>query len=314
MHTPASTPHRKSKPKKQDPSPSQLAFDSEFPKISSPHQQVASSTPTHYPQTNSIKPKRRVVPIKLVDTSSASAFSSPAFQTDNNLIGIGDEFEQLSISRDMLRTHKALIAQDFERNEVESDKLMVPRNPPATTPNVDSFVVDLSKATDMSKLDQMAAIYGALLNLNLTTNILNEISYVLNMLNADFARCKVDASTETNEPWSNMFANGQNCVYFSIAVLRSQKQVLLMLDVTTLKVLLQTERLVKCDASMYELLSSAHDERIRRNSANQTDNRQLDKSLNVSYQQDIDTKQNFPTTREFSAFNKQRDMFYQILR
>lgn len=316
MHTPASTPNRKFKQKKQDLSPLNLSFDTEFPKMSSPHQ-VTSSTPTQSPQPIAIKPKRRVVPIKLppTSTSSASAFCSPAFQTDNNLIGIGCDFEELSISRDMLRTHKALIAQDFERNESETDKLMaIPRNQPSAVSNVDSFVVDLTKVTEKIKLDQMAAIYGALLNLNLSSNILTDISYMLNMLNADYGRCKVDVSNEIRI-WDSLFANGQNCIYFCLAVLRSQTQLLLMLDLTTLKVLVQNERLVKCDASIHNLLTTVYEKRLQ-NSANQSGNRQPDKSssLNVSYQQDIDTKNNFPTTREFSAFNKQRDVFYQILR
>lgn len=256
------------------------------------------------------------MPIKLVDTSSPSGFFSPAFQTDNNLVGIGEDVDQPSVSRDLLRTHKAMIAQDFERNEMESDKLLVPRNQSKVIDAaMDSFVVDVTQVTQKPILDRLAAIYAALLNLNLTTNILNEISYLLNVLNADYARCKAESVDEKAAQWELALTNGQNCVYFSGAVLRFQTHILLMLDVTTLRVLLQNDRLLKCDPSTHELLHSTFDKRLLK-STNDLSRRTLDNSssMNVSYQQDIDTKNNFPTTREFSAFNKQRDLFYQILR
>lgn len=225
------------------------------------------------------------------------------------------------MSRDLLRTHKAMIAEDFVRETSENDSKLVSRSQGSSKELTDTFVIDQTKVTCRTALDQLVAVYAALINLNLTTNILNEISYLLNLLNADYERWSNNPSMEINDSASvqdqlnRIFGNAQNCVYFSMGVLRTQTHVLLMLDLTTIRVLLQNERLGKCNETTRHLLSCAYDKRVRIIS-HDTMGRQLDKvsSMNVSYQQDIDTKHNFPSSREFGAFNKQRDMFYQILR
>lgn len=311
--------------------PNQRGHRASFNSTGSP--QCATSTP---PPAQ--KPKRRVVPISLstgaagsnssVSTATfsgtntvAKSFNSPAFCSDNNLVGIGEDAD---MSRDMLRTHKAAIVRDFQES---SSNVAASSAVPVVEP--EGVCIDLQLVTARPLLTKVAAIYAALLEQPVTAmHSLNEIAYLLNLLNAKYAlllqpcdEMGSGAAEPAGDYVAQLFRNPHNCVCFGIDVLRRQQHVLIVLDLATLQVLLQNERLLQlADAPLAARLQRVYDRRLHRKTLSAdaaapndvpTANAAL---LNVSYQQDIDTKPNFPTLREFGAFNKQRDQFYAILR
>lgn len=256
-------------------------------------------------------------------------FSSPAFRMDNNLIGI-DHDEAIRCPQSVLKTEIDTIANEFS-NVISHDASIKPIHRKsekatvsatvvaATTTVVKSPVedcVDLKRCTHQDRLERLADIYSAIIDFNLTTNILSEFAFLLNLLNADYDR---NSSEEVEQPKSTAMeideiicTNGNNCVYLCIGVLKRQKHILIMLDVTTIKILMDNDRLARCEPALSQLLAQIYGQKSKMDSVDwmhvPADN------LNVSYQQENDTKHNFPSAREFIAFNKQRDMFYTILR
>lgn len=89
-----------------------------------------------------------------------------------------------------------------------------------------------------------------------------------------------------------------------------------MLDLTTIRVLIDNERIQTCSRHMYDFLKQIHLHKTQLEAASPAiANKSFNSSFNsVFYQQDIDNRDNFPSDKEFGAFKKQRDIFYSILR
>lgn len=260
-----------------------------------------------------LKQKKRVAPIKLPPTTNPYEFSASAFQLENNLIGI----EHKDNFRDSLKSQLGLITTDLFDSSNIMPETARHNQPNHIQPTDDT--IDLTNITCKSSLQKLIDLYSAFIDLNLTTNILGELSYLLNLLNADYDNhqlpTEILASAENQVV--QMLKNGSNCVYLSIGVLKKQKHCLIMLDMPTIKILLENERILKYENDLNMFLVDAYTQKQHM----ELDFRQkkstaanVNCNLNVSYQQENDTKDNFPSMREFSAFNKQRDMFYNILR
>lgn len=114
-----------------------------------------------------------------------------------------------------------------------------------------------------------------------------------------------------------LLKNTHNCVYFGIGVIRLQLNILRLLDITTIQVLLQNERLITLNVAIKDDLTAVCSHKMRLEntlrSHNTTNTVAPNTSMKVFYQQEHDTQNNFPTSREFAAFKKQRDTFYSIL-
>lgn len=269
--------------------------------------------------------------------ASNSAFNLPAFRADNNLLGIGEDISDVQppqAARQLLLADKELIVRDFQLSNNKADMLTTDAESMATAAVVDDEAVsiDMLLVTRRPQLARLVAVYAALLDLQLCVNVLNEISYLLNLLNAIYVKQPPSMTTVTSvgkndTPTSGtdigqLLGNAHNCVWFGLGVLATQQHVLLVLDLATMRILLQNERLLKfADAAFAERLQRVHARRQRLHDAvaatarpTMTASGQTEAPLNVSYQQDIDTRHNFPTAKEFGAFNKQRDQFYAILR
>lgn len=127
----------------------------------------------------------------------------------------------------------------------------------------------------------------------------------------------IDSVRDVGSVAAALLRNVHNCVYFSIGVLQSQQNVLRLLDITTIKVLLQNERLVALNAPIKDDLMAVCSYKMQLEKTlrthNTTNTLAPNTSMKVFYQQEHDTQSNFPTSREFAAFKKQRDMFYSIL-
>lgn len=263
--------------------------------------------------SHNVKQKKRVAPIKLPPATNPYEFSASAFQLENNLIGI----DHKDTFRDALKTQISSITTDLFENSMIISETSLHNQPNHIQPTDDT--IDLTKITCKSSLQKLIDLYSALIDLNLITNILGELSYLLNLLNADYDRHQlpIEILASAENQVVQMLKNGNNCVYLSIGVLKKQKHCLIMLDMPTIKILLENERISKYDNDLNTFLVDAYTQKQQM----EFDFRQkkstavnVSSNLNVSYQQEHDTKDNFPSMREFTAFNKQRDMFYNILR
>lgn len=294
-------------------------------------------------QTSETKPKRRVVPTTI--TSSRNEFISSPFKSDNNLINFGTDEKETSQNnfseRNFLRTQKHSITKDFQ-DEQPPNSMIIHRTIKDTIISsaskkksvISSESIDLTKITNKTTLTRLIRIHSLILDLNLITNILTEISYLLNLLNAesestDLINQNYDQEREIIDPYlinkfdssisdlENILKNLNNCIYFALGVLNTQRHILALLDTTTLKVLIDNERLGQLDSNFKVFLQSIQSHKVKLETTKISENNSFklnNKINNVFYQEENDTKENFPSENEFAGFKKQRDMFYMILR
>lgn len=305
-----------------------------------------NSDPQHRNTTiTEIKPKRRVVPTTI--TSNRNEFISSPFKSDNNLINFGTDEKEISQNnfseRNFLRTQKHTITKDFQDEQTPNSMIMhrtIKDNIISSASKKKSFIsnesllVDLTKITNKSILTRLIRIHSLILDLNLITNILTEISYLLNLLNAesesiDLINQNYDQEKEIIDPYlinkfdssisnfENILKNLNNCIFFALGVLNTQRHILALLDTTTLKVLIDNERLGQLDTNFKLFLQSIQSHKMKLETMKISENNSFklnNKINNVFYQEENDTKENFPGENEFAGFKKQRDMFYMILR
>lgn len=314
------------------------------------HHHQSSTTPSKSIQP-SLKPTKRVVPTRIaavttnasntIPNHQANEFNCPAFHSDNNILELTHE-ENADSTRDLLKSQKDAIRRVFQQEAeqmkpAESNlRLAIHESLGGTTMTTATAAaaasttvknvprIDLNQITNKSMLDKFIGIYSIVLDLNLVTNILTELAYLVNLINLDAneyyernPHMLDGGSEETEQP---LLKNINNCIYFGLGVLKSQKNVLHMLDVVSIKVLLENERLTTLDSTIKDDLMSVYThkmqlERLFRshdtlNNITATSN---NSQIKVFYHQDEDTQINFPTSRESVAFKKQRDHFYSIL-
>ncbi|XP_062545648.1 protein disks lost [Armigeres subalbatus] len=283
------------------------------------------------------KSKRRIAPTILSrSTSSRHDFNSSSFKSDNNLINLTEDSLELDLSqkdeRGLLRNYKDIIKSNFESAEEQNpdstrklhaalrNTINTPRKLSEST-NLPPIRIDLSRVTKPAAIDRLVAVYSLLIDLNLTPNILSELSYLINLINTEFDPFDSIAAVENGEAdQQNLLKNLNNCVYFALEVLNRQKTLLALLDSTTLKVLIENERIAGLNQPLHLYLREIHGQKLQLDSNGQ---RLLDASAklsnvsfgsNVLYQQEADTKEHFPSDKEFGAFKKQRDAFCTIYR
>lgn len=288
------------------------------------------------------KPKKRVVPITISRrvSSDMPAFTSSSFQSDNNLLNVStheaNESDNAMIERRMLKDCKDAISKDFTKEHEPQRNLytLIKENLPASsiilaTPGKvrkhSTLQYDETKVEHKEMLKVMAKIYSFMLDMNLMPNILSELSYLINLLNTDFD--PYEQLNDQNQMTSNqkspndiaghILKSLNNCIHFSTLVLISQKHVLALFDVTTIRVLIDNERIQQLAMELYEYLKTIQQ---RKSQLDVTMTMKMSTHSNnsissvVFYQQDTDNRDNFPSDREFGAFKKQRDLFYGILR
>jgi codanin-1 len=269
-------------------------------------------------------------------------------------------------SREFMRTQRDSISKDFLEEQVPykglhatiKDKIVGSICNGDLDQHKEIMPVDFTQLTYKTQLESLAQLYSIILDMNLTTNILTEISFLINLLNAEIidnlnSVVVVDLlihekthqlhntpTTATNSSVSttggdgiekqftyndsqNVFKNFNNCVYFALETLNYQRYLLASLDASTIRVLLENERLLTLKPQLIEFLRAIHLYKVKlENEERSYGNRGIDENgfggnfnnKNVFYQQESDTRDNFPSEKSFTAFRKQRDMFYSILR
>lgn len=184
----------------------------------------------------------------------------------------------------------------------------------------------LENLTNKSRLHKCAEIYSLIMDWNRTLNILTELTYLLNLVNIDATKLN-KTEPERGSDFEVMFKEPMNGICFALAVLSKQRvKLLALLDLKTMRILIDNEQLRYFEEDLVHFLQQVY--RIKsdlevkyRNEyegfkiTNYTKQEGLTKTnQSVFYQEEDDTRDNFPTQIEFGAFRKQRDAFYTILR
>ncbi|XP_050090655.1 protein disks lost [Anopheles aquasalis] len=226
---------------------------------------------------------------------------------------------------------QASAAPQSVTDRVDIEPFTGPLEPAELAPR-ELLVIDFDRVRRRASIDRLVAVYGLLMDLNLVPNLLNELAYLINLVSAeryivptvltesgggaDSSECSVDSLP-------SILRNPHNCVYFATEVLHQQRQLLALLDCTTLRVVVENEQLSALQPALNGFLREVLAQKLKLETTATTvvgaggPNGELwaNSSIkNVFYQQENDTKDHFPSPKEFGAFNKQRDSFYTILR
>ena len=321
----------------------------DFPSLSSVSSvQQKRSTPTASTTAQSIelRPKKRVVPITISRRTSGSgtgntvggniinsSFVSSSFQQENNLLNVmsfeTDPRLDVMSERRMLRDCRDAITNDFKKEQEPARHLLafIKETLPSSAGDVkalrklSSFKYHEEKVVEKEMLLRMAKVYSFLMDMNLIPNILTELSYLINLLNTDhdpYEQVAPQNPIYSIDKSSMLLKNLTNCIYFTTHTLIAQKTVLALLDATTIRVLIDNERIQQFP-ELFEYLKLFQQRKVQLEDVALTlaHNNLLNGSNsggNVFFQQETDNRDNFPSDREFGAFKKQRDMFYSILR
>ncbi|XP_058447021.1 protein disks lost [Malaya genurostris] len=301
---------------------------------------------------NSISPaegksKRRVTPTTILTRSTGlnrHDFTSSSFKSDNNLINLTEDSLELDLSqkdeRGLLRNYKDIIRSSFEAAEEQNpdtnrmlhtalrNSIITPRKLAEGLANAQPVRIELNRVTLPVLINRLVDVYTVLIDLNLTPNVLSEVSYLINLINTEFDPL-VCSPPDTAEDCGldkpavqvlSVLKNLNNCVYFAMEALNRQKNLLALLDSTTLKVLIENERIATLNQPLNDFLKDCYAQKLQLDCSGQ---KILDgtmhvansgSGINVFYQQEADTREHFPSDREFGAFKKQRDMFCTIYR
>lgn len=304
---------------------SQLATLESTPKFSSSDFPTLGNDSPIEPKKSESKPKKRVVPIQVSrnSTPGTSNFISSSFQRDNNLLNLSaHESNGVDIVSE-LRGQREAISKDFSA-EVSTPKrnlhTLVRDSLPASVAQsprkIPAFQYDESKVEAKDLLWLMGKIYSFLLDMNFVSNILSEFSYFFSLLNTENEPFEQTHDITLSKPLSEValtvLKNLQNCVFFTIRVLNCQKQNLGLLDVVTIRVLIDNERVQTLAPELFDHLRLVLQQKSQMEVS--IKNTVSGSTSVVFFQQETDNRDNFPSDKEFGAFKKQRDVFYSILR
>uniref|UniRef100_A0A182NNT8 Codanin-1 C-terminal domain-containing protein n=1 Tax=Anopheles dirus TaxID=7168 RepID=A0A182NNT8_9DIPT len=198
------------------------------------------------------------------------------------------------------------------------------------------LLIEFDKVTQKPTIDRLVAVYALLMDLNLVPNALNELAYLINLVSTERHIAAGPQKQPTEQPpttsagaadssapvaHGNILRNPHNCVYFATEVLYRQRMLLALLDSTSLRVVVENEQLGALHPTLNGFLRDMLAQKVKLetaaiNRASADGDLSLANSsiTNVFYQQENDTKDHFPSSKEFNAFNKQRDLFYATLR
>lgn len=299
------------------------------------------------------KPKKRVVPTQVSKTASNS-FSSPTLSTENNILKMFNEAEVVDSkgkcsvmeARKSLKTNMLEISKELEeenrpnlnrslREAVKRMEKLNTNNTNGQSDIIEESKIDFAKVTHRQILDRLAEVYSFLIDIHITANILSELSYLLGILNTESNSPlapqsytssidmdlhldeKLNIINRTNNDVYTALKSLTNCIYFSLEVLKWQKHLFALLDVKTLRVVLNNDRISDLAADLKDFLETVLLKKQQlevKKSSYEASFRISKEFSNVFYQQENDTRNNFPTDKEFGSFKSQRDQFYTIFK
>ncbi|XP_037928779.1 protein disks lost [Teleopsis dalmanni] len=303
-------------------------------------------------ETPNTKPKKRVVPTTILSRNSSGQTGTPfgitnsSFSDENNMLKMRvlevDDRSKCSI----LEARRSLKLGSNIPNELRASEIDEIKCQSAGDLNFYSCVetklkdvteidevsinaevlspIHLEKVTDRGLLERLGVIYSLLIELNYVTNVLSEITLLLNLLNSnESAEATIDAhiqKLEIKDDTLNLeiLRNFTNSIYFALYVLNMQRPILGLLDIKSLGVILSTERIISLADDLQLYLSNVYAEKQHLDAikaAELTTSVNADKSFKlVHYQANKDSRQNFSSNDDFGAFKSQRDLFCKILK
>ncbi|XP_077505462.1 codanin-1 like protein dlt [Amblyomma americanum] len=168
----------------------------------------------------------------------------------------------------------------------------------------DSYIVPAPDCiTEREKLDDVAAVYAALLNKGLVVNLTIELFFLLKLLTVK------EEPRLSEEPHSTkLLESVHNCIYFAAAVLQGILQWLCFLDKPTLKLLSNVQHIATFAPQLYSSIVSLVDcvEPLSRFWSSSIQG--------VAFDSTTDSRKHFASENNFRAFRKQRDLFYNLFR
>ncbi|XP_073838779.1 codanin-1 like protein dlt [Musca autumnalis] len=300
------------------------------------------------------KPKKRVQPIsisKKVDKSAAntSVFAGQSsFSNENNILKIShcevEDKEQCAIlaARKILKSNASEITKELvgtspapsATHPLAATAPLIASTPTKTkiSPETDDMPLDFEDLVDNKLLHRLADIYVILIDNHLTINFLNDLSFLLNLLNATPCISTdnvADAfkNLELREFEGNPTSKSLQClenlryaIYFALQCLCQLKDRLANLDGKTLKVVLTNERFSYFPDTIRNHLLETYQKKQQVISENPMHDASfcLDAKThgqnNVYFQQEQDSRQNFSSHQEFVNFRPQRDLFCKCLK
>ncbi|XP_019890187.1 protein disks lost [Musca domestica] len=299
------------------------------------------------------KPKKRVQPIsisKKVDKSAnnSSVFAGESsFSNENNILKIShtevEDKEQCAIlaARKILKSNASEITKELvgtspapaPGNALASSGLVV-ASTPTKSKNLlamDDMSLDFEDLAENKLLHRLADIYVILIDNHLTTNFLNDLSFLLNLLNAmpsvspdivadAFKKLELQ-ETETNpSKILQCLENLRYAIYFALLSLCQLKERLVQLDSKTLKVVLTNERFSYFPEATRSYLLDIYQRKQQIIAENPMHDASfcLDTKTtgqnNVYFQHEQDSRHNFTSQQEFANFRPQRDLFCKCLK
>ncbi|XP_017481639.1 PREDICTED: protein disks lost [Rhagoletis zephyria] len=311
--------------------------------------------------TSNSKPKKRVVPTTISHRAVASEVGdlkpfgcSSSFSNENNILKLTNaEIEDknecsIMAARKSLKFNANEISKELEMNCVGDDEKNLRgmierklRDVAASKVESETVEAQLSKQLPPVELDKiknrphiqiLADIYVVLMDLNFVTNILSEMAFVLNLLNAQEPRAvgvhQIGSVKSVNEllvegdgelsMGMSMLNSVTSCIYFALCVLKRQRHLFAHLDAKSLGVVMHNERVYSLDMELKSYLVSIYEQKqslLLGKSHTLDISAPIDRSFkSVYYQEDKDSRQHFVSNSEFGAFKTQRDLFYKVLK
>lgn len=222
-------------------------------------------------------------------------------------------------------------------NAVEQRKI-VPSAPKVRTVSFErsEVVADFSAVTQHKDLNVLVKIYVVILRNNLALNLSSELHFLVSLLLSRRGDCK--ATSDENEDVGSgisvlnegdvsmqnilaanskscfyvgrLFSSIHNLVYFSVKTIEELVDVFQIFDKATLKLLAEHRHISTFSPQLQLKLTELYRNKVEKPEEFYGGNAEV----NVCFISDTDNRENFPNDQSFSAFRKQRDLFYEILR
>ena len=181
-----------------------------------------------------------------------------------------------------------------------------------------NLVIPSHHAVEKSEyLNLLATLYSYVFNNNLMPNFYVELYFVVELLLLDVPQ---DYESRQKESSALYLSSIHNCVHFACQVISRTAELLVFLDKTTLRLLMDNSRISQFCPDLSEQLGEVCDSKcipspLMVSRANRSHRGQENVSfLTVSFQSETDNRSNFPNNSSFHDFKKQRDKFYFLIR
>lgn len=293
-------------------------------------------------------PKKRVVPTTLSrknESQSTSVFGGESsFSSENNMANVVHEEIEDKEQCEILAARKTLkLNPDEITEQVLKSSLSSPTSATRAAEFVEDkyfepmqsreLVLDFESLKNNTQLQKLSNLYSTLIDLNLTTNVLNEISLLVNLLNATSSIVNTNSSSDICHNLKKLtlqdtealacelpmkqLENLSGAVYFAYMTLIKQKHTIALLDHKSMSVVLNSDRWHYLPEDVKAYLKKVYHCKQKlgshKNSNDIVESYEPKQFANVYFQVDQNSRQFFSSQQEFANFRAQRDHFYKIL-